>query len=187
MIRPMIFYFTRHHAAPHVFMKVKGFFDDKDTPPAFTSGSKMFSNLVAFTEAADAAHLSDDSLVEVYSFAAASENLGECESSDDIEISEAQLLSMGFTLEHGKERRFVVSYVGQERPDGQKAVVVTAKERDPLPLGRSEVRKKPMLLVDLNEKLRMIERTYSTTSTIRPSGPNLPQRRRSAKAISTTS
>ena len=155
-------------------MKVKGFFDDKDTPPAFTSGSKMFSNLVAFTEAADAAHLSDDSLVEVYSFAAASENLGESKS-DDIEISEAQLLSMGFTLEHGKERRFVVSYVGQERPDGQKAVVVTAKERDPLPLGRSEVRKKPMLLVDLNEKLRMIERTINDLH-YPPFGPNLPQK-----------
>jgi hypothetical protein len=55
---------------------------------------------------------------------------------------------MGFTLEHGKERLFIVSYAGQARSDGQKAVVVPAKERNPLPLTMPEVRTKTILLTD---------------------------------------
>jgi len=170
----MIFYFSRHPKAPFVLMKVRGIFDNTDTPPAFTSGSKMFSNLAAFSDAADAADLSHESLVAVRWFASASENRGESKS-EDIDITEAQLLSMGFTLEHGKERQFVVSYVGQERPDSQKAVVITAKERDPLPLSMSELRTKPMLLAELNEKLRMIERTINDLH-YPPHGPNLPRK-----------
>ncbi len=170
----MIFYFTRHPKAPFVFMKVKGRIENADIPPAFTVGSKMFPNLDAFVEAAETANLCDESLIEVHQFAAASKNRGESKS-EDIEISEAQLLTMGFSLEHEIERRFVVSYAGQKRSDGQKAVVVTAKERDPLPLSMPEIRTKPMLLSDLNEKLAMIERTINDLH-YPPFGPNLPQK-----------
>ena len=50
---------------------------------------------------------------------------------------------MGFMLEHGKERLFVVRYEGQEPVDGKKVVLVTAKERDPLSATRPEVKTKP--------------------------------------------
>lgn len=68
---------------------------------------------------------------------------------------------MGFALEHGQERQFVVSYEGQERSDGQKAVLVSAKERDTLPDTMPEVKTRRMLLSELNEKLYMIERTIN--------------------------
>jgi hypothetical protein len=84
---------------------------------------------------------------------------------------------MGFTLEHDKERQFVVSYEGQERGDGKKAVLITAKERDSLPVTMPEVKTRPMLLSELNERLYMIERTINDLHC--PGfGPNIP-----AKAI----
>jgi hypothetical protein len=167
----MVFHFTRHPAAPHVHMKVIGPVGG-DVAPAFTSGGKMFKNLDEFVEQAQVAGLSDEGLNEVRVFASSSEGRGEAKS-EDIEISVEQLHSMGFTLEHGKERLFVVSYEGREPIEGKKVVLVTAKERNPLHATRPEVKTKTMLLSDLNEKLRMIERTINDLH-FPAFGPNLP-------------
>jgi hypothetical protein len=168
----MIFYFTRHPQQPHVHMKVRGLVEDVDTAPAFTSGARMFQNLDAFVEQAQISGLNDESLDEVREFAYSSDGRGEAKS-EDIEISVEQLHSMGFTLEHGRERQFVVSYEGQERADGKKAVLITAKERDPLPVTMPEVKTRPMLLSELNEKLYMVERKIDDLH-YPGSGPNLP-------------
>lgn len=156
----MIFYFTRHPAAPHVHMKVRGLVEDVDIPPAFTIGARMFQNLDAFVEQAQVLGLSDESLNEIRVFAYSSDGRGEAKS-EDLEITVEQLHSMGFTLEHGKERQFVVSYEGQERGDGKKTVLITAKERDFLPATMPEVKTRPMLLSELHERLYMIERTIN--------------------------
>jgi hypothetical protein len=168
----MIFYFTRHPQQPHVHMKVRGLVEDVDTAPAFTSGARMFQNLDAFVEQAQISGLSDESLDEVRVFAYSSDGRGEAKS-EDIEISVEQLHSMGFALEHGRERQFVVSYEGHERPDTKKAVLITAKERDPLPVTMPEVKTRTMLLSELNEKLYMIERTINDLHYPR-FAPNLP-------------
>jgi hypothetical protein len=172
----MIFYFTRHPAAPHVQMKVRGPVEDVDIPPTFTIGARMYQNLDAFVEQAQVSGLSEESLNEIRVFAYSSEGRGEAKS-EDLEITVEQLHSMGFTLEHGKERLFVVSYKEQERGDGKKAVQITAEERDALPLTMPEVKSRPMLLSELNEKLYMIERTINDLHYSR-SGPNIP-----AKAV----
>jgi len=153
-------------------MKVRGLVEDVDIAPAFTSGARMFQNLDAFVEQARISGLSDESLDEVRVFAYSSDGRGEAKS-EDIEISIEQLHSMGFSLEHGRERQFVVSCEGQERPDGKKAMLITAKERDPLPVTMPEEKTRPMLLSRLNEKLYMIERTINDLH--HPGfGPNLP-------------